>query len=168
MPAGQTITVRLTIEDPLPGVAYSLQDGKSAPVGAVVATDAPLSFDVPVRVAPGPRFLGEFVRREGPERRFVYIAVGAQAGDQASPWSRRVKVDVHDLPAALLDRALAGEVLEGRLQGRDRDGGPSCATQKPTDGWRIAGWPEASASELLRTPMSVGVQPGILDGTLLD
>lgn len=75
----------MTIKDPVPGVTYSLQDGKSAPVGAVVATDAPLSFDVPVRVAPGPRFLGEFVRREGPERRFVYIAIGAQAGNHAWP-----------------------------------------------------------------------------------
>lgn len=137
MPAGQTITLRMTIEDPVPGVAYSLQDGKSAPVGAVVATGVPLSFDVPVRLAPGPKFLGEFVRREGPERRFVYIAVGAQAGDAASPSSRRVKVDVHDLPAALLEKALAGEVLEARLPGRDKDGGPSCATLRPLNGWRV-------------------------------
>lgn len=137
MPAGQTITLRVTIEDPVPGVAYSLQDGKSTPVGAVVATDGPLSFDVPVRIAPGPRFLGEFVRREGPERRFVYIAIGAQAGDHASPWSRRVKIDVHDLPAALLEQALAGAVLEGRLPGRAKDGGPSCATLKPLGGWRV-------------------------------
>lgn len=138
MPTDQTITLRLTIDDPVPGVAYSLQDGKSAPVGALVATDAPLSFDVPVRVAPGPRFLGEFVRREGPERRFVYIAVGAQAGDAAASWSRRVKVDVHDLPAALLEKALAGDVVEARLPGRDKDGGPSCATLKPLNGWRVA------------------------------
>ena len=137
MPTGQTITLRVTIEDPVPGVTYSLQNSKSAPVGAVVATEAPLSFDVPVRVAPGPRFLGEFVRREGPERRFVYIAVGGQAGDPASPWSRRVKVDIHELPVALLEKALAGEVLEGRLPGRDKDGGPSCATLKPLNGWGV-------------------------------
>ncbi|MGE0747025.1 MAG: DUF5990 family protein [Rhodospirillales bacterium] len=139
MPVGQTITLRLTIEDPVPGVTYSLQDGKSAPVQPVVATDAPLSFDVPVRVAPGPRFLGEFVRREGPERRFVYIAVGGQAGDRASPWSRRVKIDIHELPSDLLNEALSGKVLEGRLPGRDKDGGPSCATLKPLGGWRVAG-----------------------------
>jgi len=137
MPTGQTITLRLTIEDPVPGVMYSLQDGKSAPVQPVVATDAPLSFDVPVRVAPGPRFLGEFVRREGPERRFVYIAVGGQAGDKASPWSRRVKVDIHELTSDLLNKALSGKVLEGRLPGRDKDGGPSCATLKPLGGWRV-------------------------------
>lgn len=138
MQTAQTITLRMTIEDPVPGVTYSLQDGKSAPVGAVVASEAPLSFDVPVRVAQGPRFLGEYVRREGPERRFVYIAVGGQAGDRASPWSRRVKVDIHDLPADQLDQALAGKVLEARLPGRDKDGGPACATLRPLNGWQIA------------------------------
>jgi hypothetical protein len=133
------IRLRVTIEDPVPGVTYSLQDAKSVPVGALIAAAEPISFDVPVRVAPGPRLLGDFVRREGPERRFVYIAVGGQAGDQASPWSRRVKVDVHDLPAALVERALAGDILEARLPGRDRDGGPSCATLKPLGGWRVGG-----------------------------
>jgi hypothetical protein len=59
MPMGHTITLRVTIENPVPGVTYSLQDGKSVPVDPVVATEAPLSFDVPVRVAPGPKFLGE-------------------------------------------------------------------------------------------------------------
>lgn len=138
MPTGQTITLRLTIEDPVPGVAYSLQDAKSAPVGPVVATDAPLSFDVPIRLAAGPKFLGDFVRREGPTRRFVYIAIGNQAGDHASPWSRRAKIDIHDLPADLLDQALAGKVLQCRLPGRDKDGGPACATVKPLEAWRVA------------------------------
>lgn len=138
MSADQSIVLRLTIEDPVAGTAYSLQDSKSAPVGVVAATARPLSFDVPVRIAPGPRFLGEFVRREGPQRRFVYIAIGVQAGDHASPWSRRVKVDVHDVPPQLLERALAGDILEARLPGRASDGGPSCASLKPIGGWQVA------------------------------
>lgn len=139
MPDAQTITLRLTIADPVPGVTYSLQDQKSQPVGPVVAAGGPLSLDVPVKLSPGPRLTGPFVRREGPERRFVYIAIGAQAGDCASAWSRRVKVDVHDIPAALLEQALAGRVLEARLPGRDKDGGPACATLRPIGGWGIAG-----------------------------
>jgi hypothetical protein len=138
MPAGQTITLRMTIEDPVPGVTYSLQDAKNTPIGPVVAADAPLSFDVAIRIAPGPRFLGDFVRREGPERRFVYIAIGAQAADQASAWSRRAKIDVHDLPAGLLGEALGGKVLECRLPGRAKDGGPACGTLKPLNGWQVA------------------------------
>ncbi|MBX3482680.1 DUF5990 family protein [Phenylobacterium sp.] len=135
MPESHEITIRLTIGDPVPGVAYSLQDSASTPVGVVIAADGPLSFDVPVRVADGPkgpRFLGEFVRREGPERRFVYIAIGRQAGDGATHWSRRAKIDIHTLDPGLLAQALAGRVIEARLPGRDkRDGGPACATTPP-------------------------------------
>ncbi|WP_114952152.1 DUF5990 family protein [Sphingosinicella terrae] len=130
------IALRLTIEDPVPGVSYSLQDGKSTPVGPVVAGEGPLSFEVPVRVRPGLKLTGGFVRREGAERRFVYIAVGTQAGDRSSHWSRRAKIDIHDIPAGLLDDALAGIVLECRLPGRAKDKGPSCGTIMPLDGWR--------------------------------
>lgn len=138
MAAGREIILRLTIDDPVPGVRYSLHDKKSHPVGAVVAGAAPLSFDVPVRVDDGPRFLGEFVRSEGPSRRFVYIAMGAMAGDAAAGWSRRAKIDIHDLAPDLVARALEGAVLEARLPGRDKHGLPACATVRPLDGWRVA------------------------------
>jgi hypothetical protein len=138
MAAGRQITLRLTIGDPVPGVAYSLQNKKSEPVSMVVAGQRPLSFDLPVHVAPGPRFLGEFVRREGPTRRFVYIAIGAQAGDSSSLWDRRAKIDIHDLPAELLEKALAGSVVEAHLPGRAKDGGPACATLRPLGSWKVA------------------------------
>src|SRR5262249_19680230 len=131
MAARKQITLRLTIGDPVPGVAYSLQNKKSEPVGMVAAEDRPLSFDVPVEVAPGPRFLGEFVRSEGPTRLFVYIAIGGQAGGSTSPWSRRAKIDIHDLPAELLEKAVDGSIVEAHLPGRDKDGGPACATLRP-------------------------------------
>jgi len=85
-------------------------------------------------------FLGEFVRSEGPTRRFVYIAIGGQAGDCGSPWSRRAKIDIHDLPTDLLERALQGAVLQARLPGRDKEGAPACATLRPLGSWTVAGW----------------------------
>jgi hypothetical protein len=115
MAAGRPITLRLQIEDPVPGVAHSLQNKRSKPVGQIIADYRPISFDVPVRVATGPKFYGDFVRSEGPSRRFVYIAIGGQAGRSACRWSRRVKVDVHLLPDDLLRRALEGEVLAAQL-----------------------------------------------------
>jgi hypothetical protein len=81
--------------------------------------------------------LGDFVRREGPTRRFVYLAIGEQAGQRPSEWNRRAKIDVHTLPVDFLERALAGAVLEARLPGRAKDGGPACATLRPIGGWRI-------------------------------
>jgi hypothetical protein len=144
----RTLRLRLTIEDPVPGVLYSLQDRASRPALARVAGDGPLSFDLTVRVAAGPRFLGEFVRREGPTRRFVYLAVGTQAGDAASCWSRRAKIDIHDLPAELLTLAANGAVLEARLPGRAGDGGPACATVRPIGGWRAIVAPDSALEHL--------------------
>jgi len=82
----------------------------------------------PIRIAPGPRFYGEQVRSQGPERRFVYIAIGQQAGDGASCWNRRMKIDIHDIAPALLEKGMKGKVLEGSVQGTGSDGTPACAS----------------------------------------
>lgn len=133
--ADTPITLRLTLTDPVPGVRYSLQDGEAihAPV---TAANAPLSFDVPVRLSDDGRFLGPFVRREGAVRRFVYIRIGQSAGDCFSPWTRRAKIDIHDIPTELLTLARAGRVLEVVLPGRYPDGSPTCATVRSATGWR--------------------------------
>lgn len=131
--ADTPIILRLTIADPVPGVRYSLQKD-DAPHEPVTATEAPLSFDVPVRLADDNRMLGPFVRREGKERRFVYIRIGTSAGDHASEWSRRAKIDIHDIPPALLERARADAVLEVVLPGKGKDGTPACATVRAVEG----------------------------------
>lgn len=128
------ITLRLTIADPVPGVRYSLQLD-DAPHQPVTATEAALSFDALVRPSDDGRFLGHFVRREGKERRFVYIRIGKSAGDHATNLNRRAKIDIHDIPSILLDRARAGAVLEVILPGRGKDGTPACATVRPVKGW---------------------------------
>jgi hypothetical protein len=130
------ITLRLIIADPVPGLTYSLQDKKSAPLAARVAGSGPLSFELTVRVAEGPRLLGDHVRTEGPDRRFVYIALGRHAGDASCPTGGRAKIDIHTIPQALLDQALAGRALEVVLPGRDKAGRPAVATLKPLKDWR--------------------------------
>ena len=129
------ITLRLTIADPVPGVRYSLQKD-DVPFEPVTAKDGPLSFDVPIRLSADNRVLGPFVRREGPQRRFIYIRIGTSAGDHAAPWSRRAKIDIHDIPPLLLDRAREGQVLGVVLPGRGKDGSPACATVRPIEPWR--------------------------------
>lgn len=133
--ADTPIILRLTIADPVPGVRYSLQKD-DAPHEPVTATEAPLSFDVPVRLADDNRMLGPFVRREGKERRFIYIRIGTSAGDHASEWSRRAKIDIHDILPALLERARADAVLEVVLPGKGKDGTPACATVRAVEGWK--------------------------------
>jgi hypothetical protein len=140
-PTQTEIRMRLVVETPVPGVAYSLQDKESKPVDPKISKGATLAFDFPIRVAPkeggkGSKFYGEQVRSEGPERRFVYIAIGQQAGQKESCWSRRMKIDIHTLPAALIAKGRAGKTLEGTVTGTGKDGTPACATVSPAKAWR--------------------------------
>jgi hypothetical protein len=136
------IRARIVIERPVPGVLHSLQEDDAPLDPKLSKSGEPLTFEFPLRIVPmsdqgGPKFLGKQVRREGPVRRFVYIRVGTAAGQHVSPWSRRMKIDIHDVDPALLDRAIAGGLLEGRIDGTAKDGTPACATIKPVS-WRIA------------------------------
>lgn len=124
-----TVTLRLTIDDPVPGVRYSLQKDD-------LPFEPRTAGDGPVVLHPDGRMTGPFVRREGPHRRFIYIRIGTSAGDHASPWSRRAKIDIHDIPPLLLDRAREGQTLEVVLPGRGEDGSPACATVRPITSWR--------------------------------
>lgn len=126
------MTLRLIIDDPVPGVRYSLQKD-DLPFEPRTAGEGPLAFELPVTVHPDGRLTGPFVRREGAERRFVYIRIGTSAGDHAAAWSRRAKIDIHDIPKAL--RA-PGARLEVHLPGRGKDGSPACATVRPVTAWR--------------------------------
>jgi hypothetical protein len=139
--ANQTeVRARIVIERPVAGVMHSLQEDDAPLDPKVSQAGEPLAFDFPLRIertADGAKFFGKQVRREGPVRRFVYVRVGTAAGDRASPWTRRMKIDIHDVDPALLDAALVGGVLEGTLDGTLPDGSPACATIRPVR-WRVA------------------------------
>jgi hypothetical protein len=124
------IRLRIVIENPVPGVLHSLQSKDGHPLDPKKAeAGKALSFDFPIRFAAGPRFFGDQVRREGPVRRFVYIRIGQSAGDFSSPWSRRMKIDIHDIGPETLERAAStGGTLEIRVEGTGKDGTPACAT----------------------------------------
>jgi hypothetical protein len=116
------------IESPVPGVVHSLQKD-DAPFDAKTSLSGePLVFDFPVRLTEGSRLLGDFVQREGAERRFVYVRIGASAGDHGCEWNRRMKIDIHDIPAALLQEGLQGKRLQATIHGTAKDGSPACAT----------------------------------------
>jgi hypothetical protein len=132
------IAMRIVIDQPVVGVLHSLQDKDGHPLDPKSSgAGEPLAFDFTIRVGPGPKFFGDQVRREGPERRFVYIRVGQAAGDPSSPWTRRMKIDIHDIAPELLDTAAnGGGRIAITLIGTSKDGTPACATVRPID-WRI-------------------------------
>ena len=135
-PAQTEIRIRLVVETPVSGVAYSLQDKESRPVDAKKSMGGPIVFDFSIRVAEGPKFFGEHVRSEGPHRRFVYIATGQQAGQKDTCWSRRMKLDIHTIPDTLIAKAKTGKVLEANVNGTGSDGTPACASVRFTKPWR--------------------------------
>ena len=137
--AAVAVQMVLTLVEPqssgIGGGAFLLHaDGR-----AVEAFDgretAPAASDEAMFLRPDGKPGGTFVRREGKDRRFVYIAIGG-AMPGLPVVSRRAKIDVHDIPAELLK---PGAVIETTLPGRARDGTPACATVRPLTPWRIVG-----------------------------
>ena len=141
--ADQTeIRARIVIEQPVPGVLHSLQEGDAAVLdpkrssgGEALAFEFPLHIE---RTADGAKFFGPQVRREGSLRRFVYIRIGTAAGDRASPWTRRMKVDIHDIDPYLVQQAADGATLEASVNGTGPDGTPACASITLLAPWHLA------------------------------
>lgn len=139
-----TVTLRLVIDDPVPGVALAVQRGRDAIVPPVRITDAAVTFELTatVRTRPdGTRTLAGDVVQGPPAARFIYVTVGMRAGQPGSPWDRRAKVPLSSLPETLLATACerTDTVLVAHIGGRARDGGPACASVPLTGGgWRLA------------------------------
>lgn len=138
--ASDNALLRLTVVSPPKGVAHSLQDKSGHPLDVRTSTGRALLFEIPLRLEEGKtgwRFLGDHVRTEGKERRFVYVATGQQAGQAHTEWSRRAKVDLPAPTPAMIKAAQAGRlVLEAAYAGTDPKGGPTCATVKVE--WKLA------------------------------
>ena len=136
--ADDNVTLCLSVIDPPKGVTHSLQGKDNVPVDVVASVGKTLAFEIPVRLQEGKngwRFLGDFVRTEGKERRFVYVATGQQAG-QHIEGGRRAKVDLPEPTAAMIKAARAGRLaLEASYPGTDAKGGATCATVKVD--WKI-------------------------------
>jgi hypothetical protein len=129
------LPLRIVVDQPIPGVALALQRGSGAKfdqVGPAPASADALVFDLDINVdgsnAVGePRLLGPFVQGP-PTARFVYINVGASAGQIGSPWQRRVKVPLGAITWQAIEELPPGERLTAHIASRGRDGTPACAT----------------------------------------
>jgi hypothetical protein len=138
------LTLRIVLENPPAGVDFGLQKGRGSDYETVQkqrSRGEDLRFEFKVRVKIGPKdqlpvFVGPFVQGP-PGERFVYLDIGTYAGQKNTSWSRRLKVPLSGIAWDVLDRSsVSGVVLEARVPGTGRDGGPNCATVKPFDGWK--------------------------------
>ena len=133
----QSVSMRILIVDPPPGVRFAVQRGRSELLEPSAEQHEAIQFDLSLRTAsPLPEesvnFLGDFA--QGPvSDRFIYINSGTLAGQADSCWTRRAKLKLASIPREVVEAALSpnGGIIEARVVGTMDDGGPVCASVKP-------------------------------------
>ncbi len=96
----QELALRIILENPPTGVDFGLQKGIGSKYETIQMqrfSDKDLEFEFPISVKLNedglPNFLGVFV--QGPSnQRFIYIDIGACAGQKDTNWSRRLKISL--------------------------------------------------------------------------
>jgi hypothetical protein len=138
------LSLRITVVAPPPGVTFRLQRGKLGLVPAAEASEEHLSFDFRLRVhgdrEDGPPNLRGECAQGPPISRFVYVNSGTSAGQFGSCWTRRAKVPLAGITWDLIEQALSrpAGLLETRIAGTSRDGGPACGTVPLLGaGWKL-------------------------------
>lgn len=138
-----SLTFQIVLSNPTEGVEFGLQKGAGSRYETVQkqkATKGDLRFDFMAEIKKGKSgdysLQGPFVQGP-PQGRFVYIDIGTYAGQAGSSWSRRLKIPLTGISQELLADVFKGQnkILETKVPGTGRDGGPNCATVKPFEGW---------------------------------
>jgi hypothetical protein len=140
------VSLKIVLVDPPPGVDFGIQEGKGKDYKTISVqrsktvnlvhectiivkgsrTDGPPNFAGPISQGP-------------PNGRFVYINIGKSAGQCDSCWQRRIKIPLDDITWDMIESVLEKpkRLLQATIPGTGKDGGPSCATVKPIDGWQV-------------------------------
>jgi len=135
------LTVRIIVEQPPPEIDFALQKGKGNTYEAIQkqrSDGQDLLFEFRASLKEGISGVaalgGPFVQGP-PGQRFVYIDIGTYAGQTGSSVGRRMKIPLEGIPAKFIR---AGHVLEARVPGTGRDGGPNCAAVRDLRGWTVS------------------------------
>ncbi|MDO1451972.1 DUF5990 family protein [Rhodocytophaga aerolata] len=143
--ADQELTLKIVLEKPPSGVDFGLQKGsgnkyKTIQIQRSSDKNVEFEFTITVKLNDGlPNFLGGFVQGP-PTQRFIYIDIGTYAGQKDTTWSRRLKIPLMGISLNTIKELSTNnnKILEARVPGTGRDGGPNCATVKPFSGWHIS------------------------------
>jgi hypothetical protein len=141
------VGLRIVLIAPPAGVDFGIQQGKGSDYTTIQkqrSKGADLSIELTVTVKDNrddglPNFLSQLT--QGPVTgRFIYIDIGKLAGQSESCWERRIKVPLGGITWDVIEKASTNPklILEARLPGTGKDGGPSCATVKPVEGWTLS------------------------------
>ena len=139
------LILRIVVEKPPAGVFFGLQKGRGSNYETVQTVESgtnDLQFEFTLRVEQGkdgnPNFLGPFVQGP-PHERFVYLDIGTYAGQTSTLWSRRLKIPLRGVAWKLIEQAAKSSSarLETYVAGTGKDGGPTCGTVRPFNGWHL-------------------------------
>lgn len=142
----EEILLQIKLVDSPAGVLFGIQEGSGSKYKTIQlqrSGEKTLVFNISIHIRdkkPGdsePDFSGPIV--QGPKgARFLYIDIGTYAGDHISEWARRLKVPLKgigwDTIKSLEKQAARLELV---IPGTAKDGGPTCGSVKPFNGWKI-------------------------------
>lgn len=145
----QELSIRIILESPPSGIDFAIQKGSGNNYETILKQrsgkeDLCFEFTIVVKEKEPAsyNFTGPYVQGPANER-FIYVDIGTAAGQFDSVWTRRLKIPLRDISAETIQQLLADSslVLETKVPGTGKDGGPNCATVKPFPGWHIAKTP---------------------------
>jgi hypothetical protein len=143
--SAEALALRITVVNPPPNISWALQLGRDELVMPTARTGSRITFDFSVEVVAGDsagafRLRGPAVQGRRGER-FVYLRIGAYAGQVGAPAGWRAKISLEGITRKLLDavRAKRSGRLGAQFAGTARDGGPARASVPLLgEGWRVA------------------------------
>jgi hypothetical protein len=142
----QELSLRIILESPPSGIDFGIQEGNGNKYETILkqkSGEGNLYFEFKISLKESktslPNFGGPYVQGP-PNERFIYIDIGTAAGQINSVWTRRLKIPLRDISSETIKQMLADSslVLETKVPGTGKDGGPNCATVKPFPGWHLS------------------------------
>lgn len=142
----QELSLRVILESPPTGVDFGIQKGSGNNYETILKQrsgkyDLCFEFKISIKESKSTlhNFTGPYVQGPSNER-FIYIDIGTAAGQLNSVWTRRLKIPLRDISTETIIQILADSslVLETKVPGTGKDGGPNCATVKPFPGWHLS------------------------------